>query len=148
MYIHYPKKHDFINDPDPTKEFDLIITNPPFCLGEEVLKKVLSYSNQVRIVLLLPMRYLTNKGTGDLLKGRDLHVDALSPDPKFLHDGEEKARCACGWFYFNFTSIKSNITLSIVQNGQVIEPQNRLERTIMNNRLFRRIGSSYRNNIN
>ncbi len=114
-----PEKHDFIKDPDPEESFDLVITNPPFSIKLEILQKVLSYSDDIRIVLLLPLAILSSVNIGGLLKNKKYHFDVLSPRPLFLKDGKEIDTASCAWFYFNFTTIKSNCTFNIIQNGKI-----------------------------
>jgi len=114
-----PESHDFIKDPDPEQPFDLVITNPPFSIKKEILDKVLSYPNDIKVVLLLPMDILSGVTIGVLLKKKSFHVDLLFPHPKFLCQGKEIDTASCGWFYFNFETIKSTCTFSIIQNGVI-----------------------------
>jgi hypothetical protein len=109
------ESHDFINDSDP-ESFELIITIPPIPLIEVVLKKVLSYSDTIGVVLLLPMNVLSYVKTAVLLKNKSFHYDVLSVSSKFLSNDKN---VDYGWFYFNFTSIESKITFSIIQNGRI-----------------------------
>ncbi len=109
-----PESYDFLVDKDPDN-FNLVITNPPFSIKKEILEKVLRYPKNVQVILLLPLAFMSTKTVRENLCNRDVHIDLLSPDPKFLHDGEAVDIGACVWCYINFPKVKTNISLDIRQ---------------------------------
>jgi hypothetical protein len=115
-----PEKHDFLVDKDP-ENFDFIITNPPFSVKEDILKKVLAYPPTVKVILLLPYPFMSSKLAWDCFKDKNIHIDLLSPNPKFLHDGKHRETGSCAWYYFNFPRIQTNISLSICRTTPTLQ---------------------------
>jgi hypothetical protein len=107
-----PGSHDFLSDEDP-EHFDLLITNPPFSLKKQILEKVLSYPSNVKVILLLPYPFMSSKTVYENFQNKQVHVDLLSPDPKFLHEGKLMSIGSCAWYYFNFPKVQTNISLRI-----------------------------------
>jgi hypothetical protein len=109
-----PEKHDFLVDKDP-EDFDIIVTNPPFSVKEEIIKKVLTYPPTVKVILLLPYQFMATKMAWDNFKDKNIHIDLLSPNPKFVSEHKDKPidSVSCAWYYFNFPPIQTNISLSI-----------------------------------
>jgi hypothetical protein len=91
------KKNDYLTSDDPI--YDVLITNPPFCLKHEFLAKVLE--SRKPAILLLPLQILTAKKSYDLLKSCSLDMMIFNPSPKFLHAGGERQVGDCGWFFIN-----------------------------------------------
>jgi hypothetical protein len=67
--------------------FDYIVTNPPFSLKNQFLKKALSYN--VPVCMLLPLPCLGNEGTQKYLEG----AQVIIPDKRcnFINGGDDVA---------------------------------------------------------
>eukprot|EP00595_Chromulina_sp_UTEXLB2642_P002542 CAMPEP_0196765926 /NCGR_PEP_ID=MMETSP1095-20130614/15309_1 /TAXON_ID=96789 ORGANISM="Chromulina nebulosa, Strain UTEXLB2642" /NCGR_SAMPLE_ID=MMETSP1095 /ASSEMBLY_ACC=CAM_ASM_000446 /LENGTH=302 /DNA_ID=CAMNT_0042125241 /DNA_START=210 /DNA_END=1115 /DNA_ORIENTATION=+ len=92
-----PVSHDYFVDEDPKEYFDFVITNPPWYDKLALIKKVLSYPFETKVILLLLTDELSTVHVGSLLMNQDYHIDVLSPPPMFLNEGVWKPVGACGW---------------------------------------------------
>lgn len=83
--------------------YDVVITNPPYSLAEQVLTRALQFGNVV--VLLLRLPFLASAARQDLLARKMPNVYVLPDRPKFAHDATDNADY--GWMLWRAAS--SNI---------------------------------------
>lgn len=82
--IHTNKNEiDFLKD-TPNFEFDVIITNPPYSLKNEFLKKCYEYNKP--FALLLPLTALEGKERGKLYKSKGIEVIVLDKRINFMKE--------------------------------------------------------------
>ena len=74
---------DFLKD-SPDFEFDVIITNPPYSLKNEFLKKCYEYNKP--FVLLLPLTALEGKERGKLYREQGIEVIVLDKRINFMKE--------------------------------------------------------------
>jgi hypothetical protein len=84
----------------PPIEYSFLVTNPPFTLGFEFLKK--AYEAGKPFCMLLPIEYLSRKKTNKLLFRYGVTVGIIPP-VKFMHDGEQVQVGATAWFCWDST---------------------------------------------
>ena len=85
---------DFLTLPD-ERLFDVIITNPPFYLAEEFVRKALRCATHV--AMLLRLAFLESRKREDFHKEHPSDVYVLSRRPSFTANGATDS-CAYGWF--------------------------------------------------
>lgn len=89
---------DFLALPVPPKEFDVIITNPPFYLAEEFARKCIAASTHV--VMLLRLAFLETRKREAFHAEHPSDVYVLSRRPSFMANGATDS-CAYSWFHFH-----------------------------------------------
>ena len=82
--IHTSKNEiDFLKD-KPSFEFDVIITNPPYSLKNEFLKRCYEYNKP--FALLLPLTALEGKERGKLYREKGIEVIVLDKRINFMKE--------------------------------------------------------------
>ena len=90
--IHTKKEEfDFLKD-DPNFEFDMIITNPPYSLKNEFIRKCYEYGTP--FCLLLPITSLEGIERGKLYRKYGLEVLVFDRRCNFIYDNSKKSN----WF--------------------------------------------------
>jgi hypothetical protein len=89
-------RSDYLTSEAP--EYNVLITNPPFTLGVEFLKK--AYESGKPFCLLLPVEYLSRKKSSALFFKHGIEVGLVKKHP-FLHDGKHVQVPATAWFVWN-----------------------------------------------
>jgi hypothetical protein len=83
----------------PSIRCDVAITNPPFSIAEDVIKKALTEAEWV--VMLLRMNFLGSDGRANWLRNEMPDIDTLPDRPNFIASYKCKARDkhdrGCGW---------------------------------------------------
>jgi len=92
-----PTKTNFLTDPIPT-DIDVIITNPPFCLKHDFLRKCVSLS--LPFILLLTIDTMVMKKSFDIFSNNPFDLIVVNGKSEFLHAGRMRQVGACGWFLF------------------------------------------------
>jgi len=97
---------DFLSDEyAPCAEPKLIITNPPYSLAGEFVKKCLAIAarTDALVCLLLRLRFLESKKRARLLARNPPDVYVLVPRPSFTSDGKTDAS-AYAWFVWGVSN--------------------------------------------
>lgn len=95
---------DFLIDPLPDR-FDIIISNTPYDKKELFFRRAIECG--MPFALLLPLESLGNKKIAQMVEENGVVIGILTPQPKFLHNGELKSYPGvCGWFLGNFNDSK------------------------------------------
>lgn len=94
--LHCPGT-DFLKEDLEPGTFDVIITNPPFSRAEEFVRKALSCSTHV--VMLLRLAFLETRRREALHAEFPSDVYVLSRRPSFMANGATDS-CAYGWFWW------------------------------------------------
>lgn len=63
IYSHLKKGQDFF-EYEPKENYDIIISNPPFSLTDQILERL--YKLNKPFIMLLPLKYLQAKGRGKM----------------------------------------------------------------------------------
>jgi hypothetical protein len=92
-------KQDYLVDEDP--DYDVLITNPPFCLKHEFFEKAMLSGKP--FILLLPLQFLTPKCSYDNIKKCPIDIIIMNPSPVFLNENADRQVGDCGWFIVNLT---------------------------------------------
>lgn len=87
---------DFIND-IPDFDFDMIITNPPYSLKDEFIKKCYEYKKP--FALLLPITSLEGIERGKMFRNKGVEVLVL--DKRIDFNGKGKNWYNTSWFCYN-----------------------------------------------
>lgn len=90
----YHEQTDFLAH-DEAMRFDVIITNPPFYLAEEFVRKALRCATHVAMLLRLAFLESRRREAFHLEHPSDVYV--LSRRPSFMANGATDS-CAYGWF--------------------------------------------------
>lgn len=90
----YHGQLDFLTIPDDVS-FDVIITNPPFYLAEEFVRKALRHAEHV--VMLLRLAFLESRRREQFHQEHPSDVFVLSRRPSFMSNGATDSS-AYGWF--------------------------------------------------
>jgi hypothetical protein len=93
-------KDDYLTSIDPV--YDILISNPPFCIKHEVFEKAFKSGNP--FILLLPIQFLTAKRSYDNIKLCEIDIIIFNPNVKFLHDGQHIQVGESAWMLFNIGS--------------------------------------------
>ena len=91
------EKHDYLLADDP--EYDVLITNPPFCLKHQFFEKAMHSGKP--FIMLLPLQFLTPKCSYDNIKKCEIDIMVMNPSPTFLNGDVERSVGDCGWFFVN-----------------------------------------------
>jgi hypothetical protein len=85
----------------PEGEYGTIITNPPFCIAQEVIERCFSFRPQAgEIVMLLRLGFLESKKRVEFWRKYPLsELLVITPRPSF--DGAGSDKTAYGWFVWN-----------------------------------------------
>ena len=94
---------DFLSD-DSLGKYDLIVTNPPYCLAEEYVRKCLTHLEPYgQLVLLLRLGFLESQGRWHGLwsnvANRPTQLFVLSKRPSFTGQGTDAT--AYAWFVWD-----------------------------------------------
>lgn len=103
-YYDIKNGQDYLQTQNEIKEYDLIITNPPFSLALEFLQKSLKEAKTV--IYLLRLAFLESnkrKEFWNLNQHQLSHLFVLSKRPSFTGEGTDAT--AYGWFVFRGESI-------------------------------------------
>jgi hypothetical protein len=92
-------KHDYLVEKDP--EYDVLITNPPFCIKHQFFEKAMLSGKP--FILLLPLQFLTPKCSYDNIKKCAIDMIIMNPSPKFLNENADRQVAECAWFIVNLT---------------------------------------------
>lgn len=85
-------KHDYLLAEDP--EYDILITNPPFCLKHQFFEKAMHSGKP--FIMLLPLQFLTPKCSYDNIKKCEIDIMVMNPSPTFLNGDVERNVGDCG----------------------------------------------------
>lgn len=91
--IHLPCT-DFLQEDD-ERDFDVIITNPPFSLAEEFVRK--ARKKATHVAMLLRLAFLETRRREQLHAEHPSDVYVLSRRPSFTNNGATDS-CAYAWF--------------------------------------------------
>lgn len=94
-----------IDGEDSFKEWNLVVTNPPFNRKKEFLTMFLKQSKP--FAMILPMSVLNLKYAKELFKTHHCVVIPISPCVKFTHEGKSKQVGPVGWFVGNVDNVVS-----------------------------------------
>ena len=103
------EKHDYLLSEDP--EYDVLITNPPFCLKHKFFEKAMHSGKP--FIMLLPLQFLTPKCSYDNIKRCEIDIMIMNPSPVFLNGDVERSVGDCGKIIF--TAFKFNRCANIAQ---------------------------------
>jgi hypothetical protein len=93
---HHESAYDFLEH-DESLRFDVIITNPPFYLAEEIVRKALSCATHVAMLLRLAFLETRKREAFHAEHPSDVHV--LSRRPSFMANGATDSS-AYAWFHW------------------------------------------------
>ena len=103
--IHTNKSEiDFLKD-KPDFDFDVIITNPPYSLKNEFLKKCYEYDKP--FALLLPLTALEGKERGKLYKNKGIEVIVLDKRINFMKE-KKNVWFNTSWFCYGICKNQLN----------------------------------------
>ena len=92
-------KQDYLVEEDP--EYDVLITNPPFCVKHQFFEKAMLSSKP--FIMLLPLSFLIAKCSYENIKKCLIDIIIMNPSPSFLNGDVERHVGECGWFIVNLT---------------------------------------------
>ena len=92
-------KQDYLVEEDP--DYDILITNPPFCSKHQFFEKAMLSSKP--FIMLLPLQFLTPKCSYENIKKCAIDIIIMNPSPAFLNGDVERQVAECGWFIVNLT---------------------------------------------
>lgn len=95
----HKKDFDFLKD-IPDFEFDIIITNPPYSLKDEFIKKCYEYKKP--FCLLLPITSLEGIERGKMFRENDIQLLVLDRRCNFIYNNAKKSNWFnTSWFCWN-----------------------------------------------
>lgn len=95
----HKKDFDFLND-KPDFDFDMIITNPPYSLKDEFIKKCYGYKKP--FALLLPITSLEGIERGKMYRKNGLELLVFDRRCNFIYDNSKKSNWFnTSWFCWN-----------------------------------------------
>lgn len=95
----HKKDFDFLKD-IPDFEFDIIITNPPYSLKDEFLRKCYEYKKP--FCLLLPITSLEGIERGKMFRENDIQLLVLDRRCNFIYNNAKKSNWFnTSWFCWN-----------------------------------------------
>lgn len=86
------EKHDYLTEADP--DYDVLITNPPFCVKHQFFEKAMMSGKP--FIMLLPLQFLTPKCSYDNIKKCEINIMIMNPSPVFLNGDVERKVGDCG----------------------------------------------------
>ena len=90
---------DFLTD-KPNFDFDMIITNPPYSLKDEFLKKCYEYNKP--FALLLPLTSLEGINRGKMYRENGIELLVFDRRCNFIYDNDKKSNWFnTSWFCWN-----------------------------------------------
>lgn len=90
------EEFDFLKD-TPNFDFDMIITNPPYSLKDEFIKKCYEYKKP--FCLLLPITSLEGKARGEMFRKNGLEVLVFDGRVQFMENMNKEYKSKSGnWF--------------------------------------------------
>ena len=92
-------KHDYLAEEDP--EYDVLITNPPFCIKHQFFEKAMMSGKP--FIILLPLQFLVPKCSYDNIKKCAIDLIIMNPSPKFLNENADRQVGECAWMIVNLT---------------------------------------------
>jgi hypothetical protein len=95
---------DFLTQEPPKTDNIIIITNPPFSLKNEFLKRC--YDLSIPFMLLMPLIMLESKKRSELYKKNGLQLLLIPTRIEFVK--KKKITFNCSWFCNKITNIESN----------------------------------------
>jgi len=95
----------------PAGMFDVVLTNPPFMLAQEVLEKSLKLAKVV--ALLLRLNYLESEKRASFLRDFVPDVYVLPNRPSFIGGGRTDS-IAYAWFVWNISKKNKSGSLQIL----------------------------------
>ncbi len=99
---------DFLTD-EPSHDFDLIITNPPYSLKDQFLERC--YQHHRPFALLLPLTALEGKRRSILY--RKYGISVIVPNKRIEFTGKNANWFAVAWFCWNILKDNSLIFMEI-----------------------------------
>ena len=95
----HKKDFDFLND-ETDFEFDMIITNPPYSLKDEFIKKCYEYNKP--FALLLPLTSLEGINRGKMYRENGIELLVFDRRCNFIYDNAKKSNWFnTSWFCWN-----------------------------------------------
>jgi methylase of polypeptide subunit release factors len=94
------EKHDYLVEEDP--EYDVIITNPPFCVKHEFFNKAILSVKP--FIMLLPIQFLTAKKSYENILNCKMDLIIFNPSPVFINKDQNRAVGDCAWMIVNLTA--------------------------------------------
>ncbi len=94
-----PDHIDFLSDEVPNQPFEVLITNPPYCLKYEFVEKCIRLGKP--FALLLPMACMTTLKWYNKFSQHYFTCQILLPKVNFLHDGNKVQMGDIIWLYGN-----------------------------------------------
>jgi hypothetical protein len=95
----HKENFDFLND-KPNFEFDMIITNPPYSLKDEFIKKCYEYKKP--FALLLPITSLEGIERGKMFRENGIELLVFDRRCNFIYDNAKKSNWFnTSWFCYN-----------------------------------------------
>lgn len=91
---------DFLTYDFGDKRYDCVLTNPPYSKSMEFVKKALTLSDHV--IMLLSLGYHGCISRYDFMKATTPDTMVLTPRPRFVHGGSDQTEYA--WFYWHKNS--------------------------------------------
>ena len=82
---HIDNGKDFFNY-TPAEHYDIIISNPPFSLADDVLERLYKLSKP--FVLLLPLKYLQSKRRGNMFVGHGIQLLSFNERIGYYTNGD------------------------------------------------------------
>ena len=92
-------KQDYLVEEDP--EYDVLITNPPFCCKHQFFEKAML--SMKPFILLLPLSFMKAKCSYENIKKCAIDLIIMNPSPVFLNESADRHVGDCGWFIVNLT---------------------------------------------
>jgi hypothetical protein len=92
-------KQDYLLEEDP--EYDVLITNPPFCSKHPFFEKAMLSGKP--FIMLLPLQFLIPKCSYENIKKCAIDIIIMNPSPVFLNGDIDRQVGECGWFIVNLT---------------------------------------------
>lgn len=90
---------DFLTSSVQQQDFQVVITNPPFTLALECVKKSLELGAEY-VVFLLRLNFLASKGRSQFMKEHTPDIYVLSTRPAFTSDGQRDS-IDYAWFVWH-----------------------------------------------
>jgi hypothetical protein len=101
-----PDKIDFLKVDQPSQPFDILITNPPYCLKYKFVEKCLRLGKP--FALLLPLACITTVKWYNMCSSNHFVFQILVPRCLFLHDGKLSHIGDIVWIYGNIPTFSRN----------------------------------------
>ena len=93
------EKQDYLVEEDP--EYDVLLTNPPFCSKHKFFEKAMLSGKP--FIMLLPIAFFTPKCSYDNIKKCAIDMIIMNPNPVFLNENADRHVGDCAWVIVNLT---------------------------------------------